>query len=150
MADFYGSLSSTSFHVKDREAFLADPDVQKIQGHALSLDGFFEEEDGTFAFGWHDQYPSTVLQLMDEDEDENGETPELDICEVVRKHIADGEICQIGISGNEKLRYIGGSLNWVSSKGTAYFDGQTCWQDVVTAKSLSERVTGLGKEINSL
>lgn len=29
MADFYGCLESTSFRVKDREAFLAEPAIQR-------------------------------------------------------------------------------------------------------------------------
>lgn len=125
MADFYGCLESSSFRVRDRELFLADPQVQEIQAHA-STDGFFREEDGYFAFGWYGQYPSMVLEIRDNEE---GEPVELDIADVIRRHIFPGDVCQIGISGNEKLRYIGGPICWVTSKGTAELSAETRWSD---------------------
>lgn len=40
------------------------------------------------------------------------------------------------ISGNEKLRYIGGALWWVSSEGLALFDGTTAWNERLTVETL--------------
>lgn len=144
MADFYGALESTSFRVKDRDAWLADPDVQKIKGHAEG-DGFFEEEkDGYWAFGWYGQYPSPVLSEWD---DESDEEKNLDITEVIQRHIRPGDVCQIGVSGSEKLRYIGGILCWVSSQGIISFDGETCWQDKLTMDSFHEKMNKLHDEV---
>jgi hypothetical protein len=159
VSDFYGALESTSFHVKDRAAFLADPDVVKIQEHAKSEGGFFDEEKNTpgeFAFGWYGQYRGTVLRLYNEEAldgdlaEYDEEAEELDVCAVIQRHIVDGEICQIGISGNEKLIYIGGSIHWVSSKGTAYFDGQTSRGDTVDKKRLLDSLGGLLVQVREL
>jgi hypothetical protein len=150
MSDFYGCLLSTRFRVKDREKFLADPEVQILKNHAEKNDGFFDEENGYFLFGWSGSYPSVYIRPDDNEEEEevefddgdveldDGETKqevglddkehkekekvEVNITEVIEEHILPGDVCQIGISGNEKLWYIGGHVGWVSSKGTIEFN----------------------------
>lgn len=144
MADFYGALSSTSFRVKDREAWLADPDVQRLQAQAEG-DGFFEESRGHWAFGWYGQYPSWVLSEYNPDTDESDD---LDLTNVIERHILPGDVCQIGVSGNEKLRYIGGGLCWVTSRGTAYIDATTQWDQKLTEKSLRSIVSAFGKSVS--
>lgn len=158
MADFYGALSSTSFRVKDVAAFIADPDVQRIRKHATSEDGgFFDgpfddeqasahDKPGYWAFGWYGQYPSTILQWFDDDDEEI----ELDICDVIQRHIRPGDVCRIGVSGNEKLRYIGGPLCWVTSKGSTYFDGTTAWDHVVTTGELRADTRRLSRSITKI
>ena len=51
MADFYGCLEASSFRVRDKTAWLSDPDVQKIKERMQQEDGFFEEEEVYWAFG---------------------------------------------------------------------------------------------------
>lgn len=140
MADFYGCLESTSFRVKDRDAWLADPDVQRVKAHATSEEGFFEESekgDGYWAFGWYGQYPSWILTTFSENDEES---EDLDITDVIQRHIVPGDVCRIGISGNEKLRYIGGGICWVSSTGTVYFEGTTEWSEKITVEGFKADV----------
>lgn len=150
MADFYGTLSSTSFRVKDREAWLADPDVQKIKNHAQGEDGgFFLGEynrpgkAGYWAFGWYGQYPSWTLTEWDNEDNET----EFDIPSVLQRHILPGDVCQIGVSGNEKLRYIGGAMCWITSAGIAYFDAATAWDTVISPGEIRRTALRFGKEL---
>lgn len=167
MADFFGALSSTSFRVKDDVAWLADPDVKQIQEHVKSEEGFFDKaEDGYWSFGWYGQYPGVVLSEWQEEE-KDGITEEveveLDITEVIARHILPGDVCQIasvtmpvcadydGISGSEKLRYIGGMMFWVSSKGVVSFDAQVSWSEKLRAPevlgSLASLLTDAKKKL---
>ena len=130
MADFYGCLLSTSFTVKDTAAFLADPDVETIKRHCEAENGFFEVDHGAgvWAFGWEGQYPGMVLNGTDDD----GTETELDITDVIQRHITPGEACKIAVTGNEKLRYTGGLICFVTAKGTAYFDATVDWAERLT------------------
>ena len=141
MADFYGCLESSSFRVRDGAAFMADEEVQKIQAYAEGDGGFFESDGDYYAFGWYGQYPSTVIST--DYDHEKQEAVELDIAEVIRRHIRPGDVCQIGISGNEKLRYIGGSMAWVTSKGTIYFDATTEPGSRLTEETLLQTIKRL-------
>src|SRR6266480_3591522 len=76
------------------------------------------EKDGYFHFGWSGQYPSVQIPSSDDLQGED----ELDITGVIEMHILPGDICQIGVSGNQKLCDIGGPLIWVTSKGTVSLD----------------------------
>jgi hypothetical protein len=149
MSDFYGALESTSFRVRDIDAFLADPDVQWLKDHAKE-DGFFDENyDGYFNFGWYGLYPSTVLQDV-ENYGANDEWFELDICTAIQRHILPGDVCQIGVSGNEKLRYIGGDIRWVTSKGIVDFAGVTEWSQKLTEESLRDFIGNLSTQLTAL
>jgi hypothetical protein len=145
MADFYGCLESTSFRVKDRAAFLADPDVQYLANHAKA-EGFFDEDGETFSFGWYGQYPSAMLTDYDTDTDEE---KEMSICEVIQRHILPGDVCQIGISGNENLRYIGGGIQWVTSKGVVSFNGVTEWSNRIRETDLREFADDFVKQVRA-
>jgi hypothetical protein len=132
MADFRGCLESTSFRVKDRAAFLGRS-RRSVHRPSFKSRGFFDENGETFSFGWYGQYPSTILATDDTD---GGEEKELSICDIIYRHILPGDVCQIGISGNEKLRYIGGEIHWVASKGVASFNGITEWSTRLTDTDL--------------
>ena len=133
MADFYGCLMATEFRVKDREAWLADPDVQELKSLAES-EGFFGEnsDGGYWSFGWHGQYPSPALTELDDE----GNEKETNFLAAIQRHIRPGDVCQVGVSGNEKLRYIGGGIWFVTSEGIADFPGVTDWQERVSAGEL--------------
>ena len=147
MSDFYGALSSTSFRVKDKAKFLADPDTEKLKKIVTDNDGFFEDENGYFSFGWLGQYPSWIIQEFDDD---GGELPEFNICTLIAAYILPGDICRIGISGNEKLRYIGGGIVWISSQGIAYFEGTTEWSTKITTKSLAAQMKQFSREVRGV
>lgn len=142
MADFYGTLISTSF----RGTFLADLDVKKILEHAKG-EGFFDQDEGRWAFGFYGQYPSTVLQF---DRDDQDEPEELDICEVIQRHLVDGDVCAIAISGNEKLRYNGGQTAYVSARGTVYVDGGAEWSTALTVDQIKARLREYAEQAETL
>jgi hypothetical protein len=146
MADFYGCLETTSFRVKDRASFLADAEVQHIANHARA-EGFFEQDGETFSFGWYGQYPSTVLVNYDVNGDEE---EEVSICEVIQRHILPGDVCQIGISGNEKLRYVGGDIQWVTSQGVVTFGGVTEWTNRMSEKDLLALVDDFAQQVRTV
>lgn len=157
MADFYGCLECTSFRVKDREAWLADPDVDRLHLYAERESGFFHEAEGYWAFGWSGQYPSHVLTEyceLDRDacdrEHNDGQEHELDITDVIERHILPGDVCQIGVSGNEKLRYIGGAILYVTSKGTAHWNGCTDWGERITTAGLHDRVVAFCDQLDGM
>jgi hypothetical protein len=145
MADFYGCLESTSFRVKDRAAFLSDPEVAVLQAQE---NGFWQEDDGFFSFGWYGQYPSVVLTLYGDDLPDGSR--EINISETIHRHIFPGDVCQIGVSGNEKLLYIGGDMWWITSKGIISIDGQTCCEDRLTEDCIRRRVDALVQETKIL
>lgn len=133
MSDFYGCLESTSFRVKDEKAWLADPVVTRMRAKNTDS-GFMESTDGVWwAFGWYDHYPSPVLTEWD---DARGADVEYDVLEAVQRHILPGDVCQISVSGNEGLRYIGGFVWFVTSKGVAAFDASTEWDVQLRPRSL--------------
>jgi hypothetical protein len=148
MSDFYGCLESTSFRVMDRAAFLADPEVALLKAHAVSEEGFFVEDDGYFSFGWYGQYPSIELPIFDDDLPDG--VRYVDIGEAIRVHILPGDVCQIGVSGNEKLRYIGGYIWWVTSNGVVAINGQTCWEDRLTENGIRGVAERLAKQVDDL
>jgi len=151
MADFYGVLSTTSFRVKNHSEWLDDPDVQRIRDHAIGLGGFFDmDEHGYWAFGWADAYPGTVITWWDDSEDADDTEEELDMTDVIERHIWPGDVCQIGVSGNEKLRYIGGVLAWVTGKGTAFFDGETGWMLRLTLADLRARSVKFTEDVGRI
>ena len=154
MSDFYGCLLSTRFRVRDREKFLADPEVQDFERHARTNDGVFDEEDGYFFFGWSGQYPSVVITPyeylvgLDDKWDEEKEEVELDITGVIEKHILPGDLCQVGISGHEKLWNNGGPLFWVTSKGTVSLNIYTQTDVIITEDKLLAQAERFLADIN--
>lgn len=146
MADFYGCLMSTSFRVKDRDAFLDDPEFQDWRDYAKALGGFFDDGRtfGQFAIGYEGLYPSTV-RLNDTQEQETS------LADLIHRHIADEEVAVIAVSGNEKLRYIGGVICFVTASGIVYWS-QPCvaWDDHITPDTLRESVRLLYKEIKHI
>jgi|HubBroStandDraft_6_1064221.scaffolds.fasta_scaffold1307004_1 hypothetical protein len=146
MANFCGCLLSTSFRVKDRVAFLADPEVAVIGGQE---EGFFNEDvDGYFSFGWYNDCPSILLTLYD-DNLPDGER-DFAIVETIRLHILPGDVCQIGVSGNEKLRYVGCCVWWVTSKGVIGINGETEWESKLTERSIRRVVDELAKQAEDI
>jgi len=154
MSDFYGALESTSFRVKDPVAFLADPQIVWLQEHINQEDprGFFEQDkDGYFAFGWQGQYPSLVLtRLADNPNEEDEEDEENYIPAAIECHILPGDVCQIQVSGYEKLIYVGGVICWVTSRGVVAFSAETSWQDKITEAQLAGDIATLSKQVKKI
>jgi hypothetical protein len=136
MADFYGTLLSTSFRVKNDAAFLADSDIRQFKTHCEE-NGFFERcEDGYWAFGWDGQYPSLMLHEYGESREED---KHIDVPEAIKRHIAEDGACCIRVSGNEKLRYNGGTVAYISAHGVVWIDAHTDWTTRLTRGDVVER-----------
>ena len=153
MSDFYGALLSTSFRVKDPAVFLADPQIVWLQEHIKSEDsgGFFEQDkDGYFAFGWQGQYPSPALTRFVEKPGGEDEYEENYIPVAIQNHILPGDVCQIQVSGHEKLCDVGGVICWVTSSGVVAFGADTAWQDRIVETELAARITSLHKLVQEI
>lgn len=74
------------------------------------------------------------------------EDRELDIADVIQRHIVPGEVCQIGVSGNEKLRYIGGSVSYVTSHGSILLDMRTAYDEILTLSEVAEMMRRIGND----
>jgi hypothetical protein len=111
MSDYFGAVLSTSFRVNDESAFSADAEVQLMRDQANRCDGayggFFEKEADHWAFGWIDMWPDYI---------EGVDREWISLAGVIRRHIVDGDVCKIVVSGHEKLRYVGGPVWYVSSQ----------------------------------
>jgi len=148
MADFNGCLEASSFRVRDRAAWVGDPVYAVLADTVAAEQGFLEEEAGGYwAFGWSGQYPSPVIQTYNaETEDYN----EYDLLDLIMNHILPGDVCQISVSGNEKLRYIGGTVWWVSSTGISYIGATTAWDTKMTVADLRSLRDRFVESVNSM
>ena len=124
MAGFYGTLISSSFRVKDDALFLADPLVKLIQRRVEECEGFFEKHEGAWAFGWMDDQDPQLFDVWGDDED-----AEADLGSAIQPHIVEGDVCKITVFGNEKLRYNGGVVWFVSAQWVLLFDTINSWDD---------------------
>ena len=162
MSDFYGALESTSFRVKDREAFLADPAIAYLQEMVKQpfYNGFFEEDTqhpGYYAFGWNDQYPDPVIKRPATEADppesrweEDENFVAYDLLEVIQRHILPGDVCRVQVSGQEKLLYVGGGLWWVTSRGIVDFDAHTHWDEKLTEADWAKEVGDFHAQVGAL
>jgi hypothetical protein len=147
MADFYGALLTTSFRVKDPAAYAADPVIQhfldKAQTARFGVDLPKTPDDYT-ALGWDDQYPGSVDMVWD---DETNDEVEYNLAATIQKHIHPEDACIIQVSGSEKLRYVGGEIAFVTSKGTVWFPfGSNAWDDKMDKKRVYDLLTTFGEQ----
>lgn len=143
MADFYGTLISTSFRVKNERKFLDDPNVQLLIRHVQSRGGFFEQENGYWAFGFDDQYPSTTWSTWDDEHEYN-------MVDILMPHLRKGQLCQISISGNEKLRYNGGATVFFTKDHQTWVDMACDWSERATLKKTIHTFTKLVSELRRM
>jgi hypothetical protein len=151
MADNYGFVSSSVFRVKDRKAFMADPEVKFIKDYARSKNGFFESSDHrtAFFFGWKEQYPSQGFRPGSDI------SKQFEITDVIQRHIVPGDVCEIHIGYHEPLRRdmltgINGNITWVTSKGSAFFDGFLDDGRRISASWLKSDAARLARNIASI
>jgi len=107
MANYYGNARSNYFAVKDTDAFVAAfaevPDVELVEDGGKWTMLVSGGDDS----GW----PSITYNHV------TGDDYEIDIPEMVSKHLADGEVAVFMESGAEKLRYIIGFAEAINSDG---------------------------------
>ena len=149
MSDFYGALLSASFKVKNTTKFWADPKVRNMKKWIDNAQGFFEADKKThlIAFGFDGQYPSSIVTEFSD----TGSDIEWDMAEVIRPHLRPRETVVIGVSGQEKLRCIGGILIVVTGKGVAHSDLPVVdWTDRCTGKTVTQKVTAFLKRLKKI
>jgi hypothetical protein len=148
MANYCGTVLSTSFRVKDHEVFLADPEVQRFISHVESEQGFFERDGEYWAFGWEAINPDLIIYSSDPDSET--EEVEVNVCEVIRRHIVDDDVCEIRASGNEKLRYNGGSLAFVSAKAVIEIEAVTGHPGKLTVDGVRQTLSEYARAAEAL
>lgn len=137
-------------HAKSRGGF-CEGSTTDLRGKPRT-DSEAETPVRRWAFGWDDQYPGFSLPRpcpdCNPDDDTiggaagcetcggDGELTEPDVTDVVQRHIHDEDCCVIAISGQEKLRYNGGTKAFVTARGTVYIDGGVGWDDVYDAEAV--------------
>lgn len=93
-------VTEKTFHVSDVEAF------RKAFEPLLTNARIHEEKDGTI---WIGGYGAGMVVY---DQDDN----EVEIAEIIRKHIKAGDHAVIKVVGHEKLRYVSGVTYVISKK----------------------------------
>ena len=108
-------VTEKEFRVKDPEAFKRELErlgVYSIRDRGLKGGLTYDvEEDGRFWLGGYD----ATLSVWDPETD-----GEIDIGDVIQKHIAPGEVAVLIMIGHEKLRWADGTVLVVSEKGMRY------------------------------
>lgn len=103
MANYIPYARSNYYAVKDDDAYIAE--ISEIAGIDLITD-----KDGRHGMIFEDGIPSWVWNEELEDDEE------IDIWEIVSKHLVDGEVAIFQEIGFEKMRYLSGYAVAVNSK----------------------------------
>lgn len=140
MANYYGFARTNYFHVKDLPAFKAELAPIAVEVVDKGIDARLQREDaedGLICVLSHDDggWPSEYLN-------DNDEIIEIDIADIIARHMIDDEVA-IGMEiGYEKLRYLIGYAWAVNSKGETR---SVSLNDSILelAKQLGTHVTGV-------
>ena len=93
MANFETVSRTNYFTVKDINAFKAEMNELDFQDFS-----WFDGENGTVAFGGYEETSRGWSELLDED---------VEVSDIIMKHIVEGDACIYVEACNEKLRYVG-------------------------------------------
>lgn len=107
MANYYASCRSNYFNVKDDDAFNEEMSAIPSIEVRNTEKGFVILGDCPDGSGW----PSWIY------DEETGEESEIDLPEIVSKHLVDGDVAIFMESGAEKLRYVAGYAEAINNKG---------------------------------
>lgn len=108
MADMYGAIRSNWFAVNDADAFRAWFEADCHFGYEVELwDDELWDDDGQFAFGGYEQYPSAWPRYVEDDETHDYDLEHF--AELIRAHLAPDAELRVLAAGNEKLRYVAAS-----------------------------------------
>lgn len=108
MANYYAKARSNHFLVKDLDAFRAEIAPLEIGIVTQREDGRVSiYDDGGDSNGWPAFY-------YNEDTDEE---TEVDLPDLIAKHLVDGEVAILQEVGSEKLRYLSGYAVAVNASG---------------------------------
>lgn len=127
MANYCCTVRTNYFHVKDPVAFRSG--MAHVQGSEDSVE-LWEEKDGDgnpiFGFGCYGGLFGKVLDEDDEayDEDEDYDVTYYRLIDFLKESVADDDAVLIMEAGNEKMRYVVGSVLVITSAAVRYGDIQ--------------------------
>ena len=122
MANYYCTIRTNYFHVKDEEKF------RELMSRAYGCEDDIElferiDDDGNRLFGFGTYGSIAGVRNAQEDEDEDCDESSYDeFIDELQRCVADDDAVIIMESGNEKLRYVVGSAFVITSKDTYYMD----------------------------
>lgn len=106
MATYYSQGRTNHFRVKDSQKF--EQEIETLSGHS-SIEIY--NEDGQYCLLFEDGMPTYSYN------EETGEEGEIEMEDVIKKHLADGSVCVMIETGAEKMRYITGYAIAFNNKG---------------------------------
>ncbi len=119
MSNYYGVVRTNYFHVKDVEQFRAL--MAKTAGDEDGIELWDDEVDGDgnpmFGFGVYGGI-SGVLNDEDEYDDDSYDR----FIDGLKESVAEDDAILIFEAGHEKLRYVGGGVTIITSKGVEYIN----------------------------
>lgn len=138
MANYYGQSRTNYFAVKDAEAFKAE--LEKMPVHIITQE--LKNEDGEVIdtlYGFLDDDANGAGFVTEYWDEETGESVEIDLEDLFKRHLKDGWVAILMHSGNEKYRYISGDAVAYNSKGESIAVNLA---DIYTlAEQLGENIT---------
>lgn len=112
MANYYSSIRSNYFRVKDREKF--EEFLALLPGIMLITDG----EKVGFYENYGEGLPSFyIVETELANGDIESEEKEFDLVRDIGEHLADDEVCIVMEVGSEKMRYLNGWAIAFNNKG---------------------------------
>ena len=119
MSNYYGVVRTNYFHVKDEEQFRAL--MAKTAGDEDGIELWDDVIDGDgnpmFGFGVYGGI-SGVLNDEDEYDDDSYDR----FIDDLKECVAEDDAILIFEAGHEKLRYVGGGVTIITSKGVEYIN----------------------------
>ena len=124
MANYCCTVRTNYFHVNDEEGFLSF--MKRVYGYEDSVD-VWTEDDGNgghkFGFGCYGGIGGLRSEMFnDDDDDENDEDTYDDFIFGLQQYVADDDAILIFEAGNEKLRYVIGSVTIITKTKYEYRD----------------------------
>ena len=112
MANYCCAIRTNYFHVKDADEFRKN--MSRVYGCEDTVDLWEDADaDGNLVFGFGCYNGISGLRNTDADDDDDSYDAFIDM---LQKSVADDDAVIIFESGNEKLRYIVGSAEIITSK----------------------------------
>lgn len=119
MANYCCTTRTNYFHVKDRDAFLDF--MSRVYGSEDSVD-LWEEKDengnAVFGFGVY----GGISGVADSDDEDIDDSCYDDFIKGLQECVADDDAIIIFESGNEKMRYVVGSAEIITSSSCEYMN----------------------------
>ncbi len=110
MANYYGQSRTNYFKVKDAEAF-------KQELAKFPVEVITKEQDGETLYGFLDADSNGSGYITEYWDEELGDSVEIDLEDLFKRHLEDGSVAILIHSGAEKYRFISGDAVAYNNKG---------------------------------